>query len=77
MNPPDEAYILGRRVALLYHNVLLGQIVSIVNATALTWVAVTLVDNPAIYVWWLAAIAIAGFRIAQARAYRAEDEATR
>ncbi|MBP5987526.1 MAG: hypothetical protein KA538_10140 [Azonexus sp.] len=77
MNAPDDSFVLGRRVALLYRNVLIGQIVSVVNATALTWVAVTLVDNPAIYVWWLAAIAIAGFRIAQARAYRAEDEATR
>jgi signal transduction histidine kinase len=76
LNAPDDSFILGRRVALLYRNVLLGQIVSIVNATALTWVAVTLVDNPVIYLWWLAAISIAGFRITQARAYKAENEAS-
>lgn len=77
MNPPDEAYILGRRLALLYRNVLLGQIVSVVNATALTGVALTLLDNKAIALWWLAAAAIAGFRVVQARAYNSATEAAR
>ena len=77
MNPPDEAYILGRRVALLYRNVLLGQIVSIVNATALTGVALTLLDNRAIALWWLAAVLIAGFRVMQARAYNRASETAR
>jgi signal transduction histidine kinase len=77
LNPPDEAYILGRRLALLYRNVLLGQIVSVVNATALTGVALTLLDNKAIALWWLAAAAIAGFRVVQARAYNSATEAAR
>ena len=77
MNPPDDAYILGRRLALLYRNVLLGQIVSIVNATALTGVALTLLDNKAIVLWWLAAALIAGFRVVQARAYNSAPEAAR
>lgn len=77
MKKPHNAFVLGRRVALLYRNILLGQIVSIINATALTGVALSLVGNPAVYVWWLAAVAIAGFRISQARAYHAEDAAAR
>jgi len=67
---PTDAFVLGRRVELLYRNVLLGQIVSIVNSTVLTWVAISLIANPAIYVWWLAAIGIATLRISQAVSYR-------
>ena len=77
MNAPNDSFVVGRRVAQLYRNVLLGQAVSIVNATALTGVALSLVDHLAVYFWWLAAVAIAAFRITQARAYKAEDEATR
>lgn len=77
MNPPDDAYILGRRLALLYRNVLIGQIVSIVNATALTGVALTLLDNRAIALWWLVAVLIAGVRVMQAWAYNQAPEAAR
>lgn len=77
MSHPAKHTTLGRRVELLYRNVVLGQIVSAVNASALTWVAVELVDNPAIYLWWLATLAIAGFRITQARAYQAAGQAER
>ncbi|MBU1363580.1 MAG: hypothetical protein KKE51_07120 [Gammaproteobacteria bacterium] len=70
MTAPTDAFVLGRRVELLYRNVLLGQIVSIINSTLLTWVAASLIDNPAIYAWWLAAIAMAGLRISQAMSYR-------
>ena len=73
-NPPLP---LGRRVELLYRNVLIGQIVSIVNASVLTWVAASLLDNRAIYLWWLAAMAIAGFRLSQSMAYQATPESGR
>ena len=70
MTAPTDAFVLGRRVELLYRNVLLGQIVSIVNSTILVWVAVSLVDNSAVYGWWLTAIVIASLRISQAVSYR-------
>lgn len=77
MRAADDPATLGRRVELLYRNLRLGQIVSIVNASALSWVAVELVANQVIYLWWLAALAIAAFRIAQAQGYKAESEAER
>ncbi len=72
-----EPFVLGRRVELLYRNVLLGQIVSLINASMLTWVATSLIVNTAIYGWWLAAIVIAGIRINQAIIYRRETPAKR
>jgi signal transduction histidine kinase len=72
-----DAFVLGRRVELLYRNVLLGQVVSIINASVLTWVASSLLDNPAIFSWWLAAMVIAGLRIAQSIAYQRKDESER
>lgn len=75
--PLSEPFVLGRRVELLYRNVRLGQVVSIVNSSILTWVAVSLVGNSVIYAWWLAAIAIAGLRLSQAIAYRRTDPAER
>lgn len=74
---PTDAFVLGRRVELLYRNVLLGQVVSLINASVLTWLAISLVDNPAIYVWWLAAITMAGLRISQAISYQRTDPAQR
>lgn len=77
MTVPTDAFVLGRRVELLYRNVLLGQVVSLINASVLTWVAISLVDNPAIYGWWLAAIAMAGLRISQAISYQRTGPAQR
>lgn len=77
MTLPTDAFVLGRRVELLYRNVLLGQAVSIVNSSILTWVAVSLLDNSAVYGWWLAAIMIAGLRSSQAISYRRADPAQR
>ena len=73
----SDPFTLSRRVELLYRNVWIGQTVSIVNASALTWVAISLHGNSAIYGWLLAAIAIASFRIWQAARYQAENSATR
>ena len=77
MNGLLDTFVLGRRVELLYRNVLLGQVVSLINASVLTWVATSLVDNPAFYSWWMAAIVIACLRIYHATAYRRADEAQR
>ena len=77
MNQPTDSFVLGRRVDLLYRNVLLGQIVSLINASVLTWVASSLINNPAIYSWWLAAIVMAGLRISHFMAYRRVDESQR
>lgn len=77
MSGPPDTFVLGRRVELLYRNVLLGQVVSLINASVLTWVATSLVDNQAIYSWWLAAIVIAGMRISHAMAYQRADESQR
>ena len=77
MNGLLDTFVLGRRVELLYRNVLLGQVVSLINASVLTWVATSLVDNPAFYSWWMAAIVIACLRIYHATAYRWADEAQR
>ncbi|AXS79644.1 HAMP domain-containing sensor histidine kinase [Dechloromonas sp. HYN0024] len=77
MSQTNDPFVLGRRVELLYRNVLLGQIVSIINATALAWVAASLVHNPLIYVWWLAAIALAALRLVHFSAYRRQDETSR
>jgi signal transduction histidine kinase len=70
LKQPTETFVLGRRVELLYRNVLLGQVVSLINAAVLTWVASSLIDNPAIYAWCSAAVVMASVRIFQAIAYR-------
>ena len=77
MTRPFDPFTLGRRVELLYQNLLIGQIFSIINAITLTWVSNSLTDNPAVFAWLLAAISIAGYRIRQARQYRTEDETSR
>ena len=77
MNLASDPFILSRRVELLYRNLWMGQVFSIVTASALTWVWVALQGNANIYAWLLAAIAIAGFRIWQAAQYQAEDAAAR
>jgi signal transduction histidine kinase len=69
LNQPIDNFLLSRRVELLFRNVLLGQIVSIINASVLTWVAASLLEDQAIYSWWLAAVVMASFRIAQAFSY--------
>jgi signal transduction histidine kinase len=61
--------ILERLVGLLYRNIRLGQVISVVNAAFLCWVAY----QEAVGAWpsgWLALVCIvAGLRIAQARLY--------
>lgn len=67
-------FILGRQVDLLYRNVRLGQIVSIVNASFLVWIAEPLVAQGSLAIWWLLAVVTAGLRMAMAgRFYRQSD----
>ena len=77
MSHSVDPFTLGRRVELLYRNLLMGQIFSIINAITLTWISNSLTDNRAVYGWLLATISIAGYRIRQAKQYRAEDETFR
>ncbi len=77
MTPSADPSTLGRKVELLYRNVLLGQVVSIINASALTWVAITQKESPLVYAWWLAAVAIAAFRVLLAARHNAKNEAAR
>lgn len=75
MTPADDPYVLGRRVDLLYRNLLLGQSVSIVNACLLTWIARPQINTPYLLVWCVAAIALAAVRSGHAFAYRARKAA--
>ncbi|MGE5470088.1 MAG: response regulator [Bacteroidota bacterium] len=65
----DDAYILRRRVALLYRNVRAGQLISLGNACFLALVNQTELGLAAAGLWWLAACAAALFRLYQYRRY--------
>ena len=77
MNPPVSPFILGRQVELLYRNLRLGQIMSIVNATFLLWVASSLVAPLSLGIWWLLAAVAAGLRMALAARFYGQSEAER
>ena len=51
MTSKDDPFILGRQVELLFRNLRLGQITSIVNASFLTWIAWGQVDHRALLAW--------------------------
>lgn len=69
MTAPDDPYVLGRRVDLLYRNLPLGQAASIINACLLTWVGHSRVDTPYVYVWFVAAVVMALARFFHALPY--------
>ena len=71
MNLPTPDFILNRQVELLYRNLRLGQVASIVNASFLLWIAYGHVSSPALIVWWLAASLVAAVRMGQAARYSA------
>ena len=75
MTPPDDSYVLSRRVDLLYRNLLLGQSVSIVNACLLTWIAREHIATGYLLVWCAAAISMALLRSGHALSYRAKKAA--
>ena len=77
MSQPGSPFILGRQVDLLYRNVRLGQIVSIVNASFLVWIAQPLVARGSLTIWWLLAVAMAGLRMAMAAHFYRQSEPER
>ena len=77
MKPVASPFILGRQVELLYRNLRLGLIMSILNATFLLWVASSLVAPVSLGIWWLLATVVAGLRMALAARYYGQSEAER
>ena len=77
MSQPGSPFILGRQVELLYRNVRLGQIVSIVNASFLVWIAQPLVARNSLAIWWLLAVSMAGLRMAMAAHFYGQSEPER
>lgn len=75
MNQPTDQFTLSRQVDLLYRNVRLGQIISILNASFLIWVAHPLISLSSLALWWLVATLIAGLRMALAIRFNRQDQA--
>ncbi len=61
--------ILERQLELLYRNQRLGQIISILNASLLVWIAGGSTPGTALVLWWLLAVGIALLRLLNAQAY--------
>ena len=72
MNQPTDAFLLNRQVELLYRNVRLGQIMSVINASFLVWVGHELFSTSLLFVWWVAALLVAGLRIGLAVRYASQ-----
>jgi signal transduction histidine kinase len=65
-----DRHALTRRIELIYRNQKLGQILSLLIASYLGWIAAEQVGaDTALFVWWLAAIAIALVRLILAARY--------
>jgi len=77
LNQADDPFILGRQVELLYRNLRLGQIISVLNASFLIWIAAGAVPFPALGGWWLLAALVAVLRITLAARYHHCSEADR
>ena len=75
MTTQDDPFILGRQVELLFRNLRLGQITSIVNASFLTWIAWGQVDHRALIAWLAMVWLVAGLRLlSSARYFRCGEE---
>ncbi len=77
MNQPTPAFILHRQVELLYRNLRLSQIASMINASLLLWVAPAAIDSSVLIAWWIAAMVLAAIRMAQVTRYQACGTALR
>lgn len=77
MNQPSAAFILSRQVELLFRNTRLGQIISILNASLLVWIANPLISLSSLAIWWLFAASAAGLRIILAASFYRQSEAER
>ncbi|HLO63903.1 MAG TPA: hypothetical protein VK165_13170, partial [Azonexus sp.] len=77
MMPDDEAAVLGPQVALLYRNLRIGQVVSILNAVLLVWIGSPYVASEHLAAWASIALVIAVLRLASDNHYRQLDLAQR
>lgn len=73
MSPAVAPYILSRQIELLYRNVRMGQIISIINASLLAWVARDSAPGGWLAGWWATAVVLAGARMALAGGYHASS----
>ena len=69
MSQQTDPFVLSKQVDLLYRNVRLGQITSVINASFLVWVASTLEPTNGLGYWWVAACLAAVLRIRLAGQY--------
>ena len=77
MIPLSDPSVVGRQVDLLYRNLRLGQIFSIINASFLVWIAHTHISPTSLAIWWLLASSAAGLRLALATRFYGESEPER
>lgn len=77
MTAAPDPFVLGRQVELLYRNLRIGQVVSLVNASLLVWVAFGQIPNAALGTWWLLAILVAAARAVLAVRYYQRPAAAR
>jgi len=77
LKPEADPAILGRQVELLYRNLRLGQIMSVLNASFLIWVASPTVSGLALGTWWLLATLVALGRIRLAAAFHRHPDEVR
>lgn len=77
MKAERDPFILGRLVELLYRNLRLGQIISVLNASFLVWIAAPTIDLPVLGGWWVLATLIALARIGLAARYHRHPESER
>lgn len=71
MPPSADPFILSRQVELLYRNLKIGQLTSILNALFITWVAWDEVPQHLLLLWSTAAVGIALARYGLAIRYQA------
>ncbi|PKO88714.1 MAG: hypothetical protein CVU18_06590, partial [Betaproteobacteria bacterium HGW-Betaproteobacteria-12] len=55
--------VLGRRIEVLFRNVRIGQVVSLINASLLAWIAQMQIAGHWVMAWWLLAVGVAGVRL--------------
>lgn len=77
MIPGDEPGVLGPQVALLYRNLRIGQIVSILNALLLVWIGSPYVPTEYLAAWVTVALVLACLRLVGDSRYRQLDIAQR
>lgn len=67
-------FVLSRQVDLLYRNVRLGQITSIINASLLVWIASSEIDQLWLALWWLIAVVVAFARMLLGERFNHQSE---